>query len=100
MLLIDLARDVDEIAAPVGELLLVDAGIVRDIPARAPRKARVIKDALVEHINIILRVAHHINKPKPIRQPFQREQRIENKRILPVVIQPAPGKRRVVFGCI
>ena len=72
---------------PVRELLLIDRPVRPLEPPRRRRHDRVLYDRLVHPVNLLLRRLADVDIPIPGNAALHREQRVDHKRVFPVVIQ-------------
>ena len=76
---------------PVRELLLVDRPVRPLEPPWRRRHDRVLHDRLVHPVDLLLRRLADVDIPIPGNAALHREQRVNHKRVFPVVIQPRLG---------
>ena len=72
---------------PVREFLLVDRPVRPLEPPRRRRHDRVLYDRLIHPVDLLLRRLADVDIPIPGNAALHREQRVDHKRVFPVVIQ-------------
>ena len=76
---------------PVRELLLIDRPVRPLEPPWRRRHDRVLHDRLIHPVDLLLRRLADVDIPIPGNASLHREQRVDHKRVFPVVIQPRLG---------
>ena len=87
----------DEGLCHVGEFVFIHSSVAADEESRSGVRQRVLRDGLIQSVDICLRILAHVDVAEARRRAFHLKQRVKDKRILSVIVPAAIRQIRVIL---